>query len=160
MPSASHCQTSTAAFQIGAHDAQASRRTARRDRDERLRRRHMQEWQGRRAKAAPYICSCMNLRDGSPRLNDQEASLSAAAAVTRRRWTCILTTDERGSVSSTISSLERHVRCGGLQAVVRVEAANGRRSRSEWLSRWPRVRGRPCPRCRLAATVCRRRCPP
>ena len=75
-----------------------------------------------------YICSCMNLRDGSPRLNDQEAPLSAAAAVTRRRWTCILTTDERGSASSTISSLERHVRCGGLHAVVRVEAANGRRS--------------------------------
>ena len=39
MPSASHCQTSTAAFEIGEHD----------------------------------ICSCMNLRDGSPRLNDQEA---------------------------------------------------------------------------------------
>ena len=38
--------------------------------------------------------------------------------------------------------------------------ANGRRSRSEWLSRWPRVRGRPCPRCRLAASVCRRQCPP
>ena len=62
-----------------------------------------------------------------------------------------MTTDERGSASSTISSLERRVRCGGLHAVVRVEATKGRRSRSKWLSRWPRVRGRPCPRCRLAA---------
>src|SRR2546425_9087766 len=37
----------------------------------------------------------------------------AAAAVTCRRWRCTLTTDERGSASSTISLLERHVRCGG-----------------------------------------------
>src|SRR2546425_13155150 len=75
----------------------------------------------------------------------------AAAAVTCRRWTCTLTTDERGSASSTISLLERHVRCGGPHAVVRVGAANRRRSRAEWLARRPRVRGRPCPRCPPAA---------